>query len=79
MPYLTKHEAINKYMNQAMMQKEFKKHFCDAYLTAYCAIVILLHEIYFYLTVVFAIKLLADPSLQINVFGLFNAAKIAIY
>jgi len=77
MPYLTKHEAINKYMNQAMMQKEFKKHFCDAYLTAYCAIVILLHEIYFYLTVVFAIKLLADPSLQINVFGLFNAANVA--
>lgn len=77
MPYLTKHEVINKYMNQAMMQKEFKKHFCDAYLTAYCAIVILLHEIFFYFTVIFAIKLLADPSLQINVFGLFNAANVA--
>ena len=77
MSYLTKHEVINKYINQAMMQEEFKKNFCDAYLSAYCAIVIFLHEIYFYFTVIFAVKLLTDPSLQINIFGLFNAANVA--
>ena len=78
MPYLPRHHVVYRYINQATMQKEFKRLFADLKITIYCAIVCIVNEIFFYFTAVFALKFILPKDAHMSIFGVFNSANVAI-
>ncbi len=78
LPYLSKHYIIYKYMNQAAMQKEFKKQFCDWKVTIYSIFVYAIHEIFIYFVTVFALKFVLPRDATMDIWGVFHSANVTI-